>query len=161
MGRRLTDSCGRISRGQTLLRAAERTRAASDAPQQWAAHDASGEPASYRPLPEASEDDRTTNLRDASDVCPWWMPVDRSADYLSYAQQQTWGTARLLINGRSSGGAGPNDDRSEPFDMMQFAVEVTNPGDTVYLSAWMFDPETKLTRASATAATTWGDLIAG
>ena len=87
------------------------------------------------------------------------MPQDRSADYFSYAQPQTWGTARLLINGRSSGGAGPDDDRSEPFDMMQFAVETTNPGDSVYLASWMFDPETKLTKKRATAKT-WGDLIA-
>ena len=148
MGRRLTDSWGRIPRGQSLLRPPEMI-------------DAPGEPASYRPLPEASEDDGPASQEDAGGMCPWWMPVDRSADYLWYAQQQTWGTARLLINGRSSGGAGPNVDRSEPFDMMQFAVEKTNPGDRVYLSAWMFDPETKLTGPSATTAATWGDLIAG
>jgi phosphatidylserine/phosphatidylglycerophosphate/cardiolipin synthase-like enzyme len=92
-------------------------------------------------------------------ACPWWMPQDRSADYFSYAQPQTWGRARLLINGRSSGGTGPNDDRSEPFDMMQYNVETTNPGDAVYLASWMFDPKTKLTRKSKTAKT-WGDLIA-
>ena len=42
---------------------------------------------------------------------------------------------------------------------MQFAVEATNPGDAVYLASWIFDPETELTRKSATAKT-WGGLIA-
>ncbi|MGB7208409.1 MAG: DUF2272 domain-containing protein [Pyrinomonadaceae bacterium] len=110
-------------------------------------------------FPEISEDDRAPNSRDGGDACPWWLPQDRSADYFSYAQPQTWGSARLLINGRSSGGSGPNHDCSEPFDSMQFAVESTNPGDAVYLASWMFDPETKLTKKSATAKT-WGDLIA-
>ena len=87
------------------------------------------------------------------------MPQDRSADYFSYAQPQTWGQARLLINGRSSGGTGRNDDHSEPFDSMQFAVETTNPGDAVYLVSWMFDPKTEFTKTSAIGKT-WGDLIA-
>ena len=116
-------------------------------PPQW--------PAARQVPHEGVEEDWTA----PDSACPWWMPEDRSADYLSYAQPQTWGTARLLINGRSSGGAGRNDDCSEPFDSMQFAVEATNPGDAVYLASWMFDPETELTRKSATAKT-WGDLIA-
>jgi phosphatidylserine/phosphatidylglycerophosphate/cardiolipin synthase-like enzyme len=105
-------------------------------------------------LPETSEED-------AKDLCPWWMPEDRSTDYLSYAQRQTWGRADLLINGRSSGRPGP-DKVSEPFDMMQYAVEVTNPGDSVLLAAWMFDPETKLTKTPPMVpkTVTWGDLIA-
>jgi phosphatidylserine/phosphatidylglycerophosphate/cardiolipin synthase-like enzyme len=129
VGRRLTDSWGRVPRGQAVLRISSRSIPA--------AQDSWGE--------------------DVGNVCPWWMPVDRSTAYLSYAQMQTWGRATLLINGRSSGGGKPI---SEPFDMMQFAVEGTNSGDAVYLAAWMFDPETELTKKpTAIRATTWGDLI--
>ncbi len=116
-------------------------------PPQW--------PAARQVPHEGVEEDRIAP--DAA--CPWWMPENKSADYLLYAQPQTWGQARLLINGRSSGGAGRNDDHSEPFDSMQFAVETTNPGDAVYLVSWMFDPKTELTKTSAIGKT-WGDLIA-
>jgi phosphatidylserine/phosphatidylglycerophosphate/cardiolipin synthase-like enzyme len=95
----------------------------------------------------------SAQLGDA-ETCPWWMPEDRSDDYLQYAQPQTWGRVRLLINGHGA------VDRSDPFDMMQFAVEGTNRGDAVYLASWMFDPATPLTRKSSTGKT-WGDLIGG
>jgi phosphatidylserine/phosphatidylglycerophosphate/cardiolipin synthase-like enzyme/subtilisin family serine protease len=133
VGRRLTDAWGRVPRGQTVLRAESVWQPGT--PEDWA--------------------------EDSADLCPWWMPEDKSTDYFSYAQKQTWGRADLLINGRSSGGAGPDEKLSEPFDMMQFAVETTNPEDSVYLASWMFDPETKLTRAPMVPKmTTWGDLIA-
>jgi len=105
------------------------------------------------------EDNPTQKSGATADACPWWLPQDTTASYLTYAQQQTWGRATLLINGRFSRGDGTNDDRSEPFDRMQLAVESTNPGDAVYLASWMFDPATKLTKKSA-SGTTWGDLIA-
>jgi len=107
-----------------------------------------------RPLPDFYGED------DAA-ACPWWMPVDTSTDYFQFAQPKTSGTVTLLKNGRSSGGTGPNDDRCEPFNEMQDAVEATKSGDSVLLASWMFDPDTELTKATTVSkAKTWGDLIA-
>ncbi len=116
-----------------------------------------------RPTPTgvatSAEDAPTQKPRARADACPWWLPQDSTDSYFSYAERQTCGRATLLINGRFSKGDGTHKDYSEPFDQMQLAVASTNPGDAVYLAAWMFDPATELTKKPAKWRT-WGDLIA-
>jgi YD repeat-containing protein len=90
---------------------------------------------------------------------PILMPND-SADYFPYVRPATLGLARPLINGRSSGGPGPNVDLTEPLDAMENAVKALGAGDCVYLSAWFFEPATGLTAGGMAGVTTWGQLFA-
>lgn len=79
-------------------------------------------------------------------------------DYTDYIQPVTRGDAEPLINGRSSN---PPIDRTEPLDLMQAFVQTTAEGDSVYLSAWYFDPTTPLTGGMYRGAfRTWGGLLA-
>jgi phosphatidylserine/phosphatidylglycerophosphate/cardiolipin synthase-like enzyme len=88
-----------------------------------------------------------------------YLPASSSSDYPDYIRPATAGTATLLINGRSSGGTGPNVDLTEPLDAMQDTVQSLRSGDRVYLSAWFFEPRTTLTRGPYGSATTWGALF--
>ena len=83
-----------------------------------------------------------------------------SDDYLRYVQAATGGLVTPLINGRSSGGAGPDVELTEPLDRMQAVVTSLGAGDFVYLSAWFFEPATPLTTPGHLGATTWGELFA-
>jgi hypothetical protein len=89
-----------------------------------------------------------------------FLPGNSSTDYPDYVRPATAGTATMLINGRSSGGSGPNVDSTEPLDRMQATVQSLRAGDRVYLSAWFFEPATALTRGPYGAAATWGALLA-
>jgi len=89
---------------------------------------------------------------------PMILPND-DPDHLDYMRPATRGLATPLINGRSSGGAGPDVDLTEPLDEMELAVAACGAGDAVYLSAWFFDPATPLT-VSGIAGDTWGKLLA-
>ncbi|HEX9821349.1 MAG TPA: phospholipase D-like domain-containing protein [Methylomirabilota bacterium] len=89
-----------------------------------------------------------------------FLPAVVSDDYLRYVQASTHGLVRLLVNGRSSGGAGPDADRTEPLDQMEAVVKSLGAGDFVYLAAWFFEPATPLTAGGVPGATTWGELFA-
>ena len=93
-------------------------------------------------------------------VCPPFLPPVASLDYLRYIQPATIGLIRPLINGRSSGGTGPDVDRTEPLDAMETLVKSLGAGDFVYLSAWFFEPGTALTAGGYPGATNWGALFA-
>jgi phosphatidylserine/phosphatidylglycerophosphate/cardiolipin synthase-like enzyme/N-acetylmuramoyl-L-alanine amidase len=93
-------------------------------------------------------------------ACPSWLAGDASTDYFRYVRPPTLGLATPLINGRSSGGSGPDDDLTEPLDAMQNAVAAAGAGDFIYFSAWWFMPSTPLTAGTYGAATTWGALFA-
>jgi YD repeat-containing protein len=90
---------------------------------------------------------------------PILLPND-TADYFDDVRPVTFGLARPLINGRSSGGAGANVDLTEPLDAMETVVKATAAGDSIYLSAWFFEPATVLTGGGLGAITTWGGLLA-
>lgn len=81
-------------------------------------------------------------------------------EYFKYVRPATMGLATPLLNGRSSGGAGPDVDLTEPLDAMEAAVKATGAGDAVYLSSWFFEPATVLTAGGLPGATTWGELFA-
>ncbi len=89
-----------------------------------------------------------------------WLPVHDVADYFAYVRPVRLGVIEPLINGRSSGGTGPDDDHTEPLDRMQETVASLGNGDFVYLSAWFFEPATQLTKGPVAGATTWGALFA-
>ncbi|MES2443245.1 MAG: phospholipase D-like domain-containing protein [Pseudomonadota bacterium] len=90
---------------------------------------------------------------------PILLPAD-SADYFDYVRPATRGLATPLINGRSSGGAGPNVDLTEPLDAMERAVKALGKDDALYISSWFFGPATKLTAGGLPGVTTWGQLLA-
>jgi phosphatidylserine/phosphatidylglycerophosphate/cardiolipin synthase-like enzyme len=89
-----------------------------------------------------------------------FLPAVVSSDYAAYVQPVTQGNVTLLINGRSSGGPHPDVNRTEPLDRMQEAVQSLKSGDSVWLSAWFFEPSTVLTRGNYGSASTWGGLFA-
>ena len=89
-----------------------------------------------------------------------FLPGNTSSTYPGYVRPATSGTATLLINGRSSGGTGPNTDLTEPIDRMQEVVQSLRSGDRCYLSAWFFEPATMLTRGRYAGLSTWGELLA-
>lgn len=89
-----------------------------------------------------------------------FLPGNSSGDYPGYIRPATAGAATLLINGRSSGGNGPNVDLTEPLDRMQEVVQSLRSGDRCYLSAWFFEPRTVLTRGRYAGFSTWGELLA-
>jgi len=82
------------------------------------------------------------------------------SDYYRYVKPPTTGVITPLIMGRDSNGTGPNIDSTEPLDAMQAAVQALGSGDAVFLSAWMFTPDTALTAAYLSTNTTWGQLFA-
>ncbi len=90
---------------------------------------------------------------------PILLPND-STEYFDYIRPATRGLATPLINGRSSGGAGPNVDFTEPLDAMENAVKALGKGDSIYLSSWFFGPATKLTAGGLPGITNWGQLLA-
>lgn len=90
---------------------------------------------------------------------PFLASVD-SDDYLRYIQPPAQGRVRPLVNGRSSGGAGPDVDLTEPLDQMETVVKSLGAGDSVYLAAWFFEPATVLTAGGYLGETTWGGLFA-
>lgn len=90
---------------------------------------------------------------------PLLLP-NNAADYFDYVRPATRGLAQPLINGRSSGGAGPDIDLTEPLDAMENAVKALGAGDSIYLSAWLFEPATGLTAGGLPGVTTWGQLFA-
>lgn len=92
--------------------------------------------------------------------CQVFLSGNSSGDYFRYVQAQTTGIVTPLINGRSSGGVGPDIDFTEPLDEMQAAVSRLGTGDFVYLSAWFFEPATQLTAGSFGSANTWGTFLA-
>lgn len=96
----------------------------------------------------------------AQRACSPFLPERASKDYLDYLRPETTGLAELLINGRSSGGTGPDRDSTEPLDRMQQAVSALEAGDACYLSAWIFEAATPLTAGPAGAARDWGALLA-
>ncbi|HEX9821350.1 MAG TPA: phospholipase D-like domain-containing protein [Methylomirabilota bacterium] len=96
----------------------------------------------------------------ATGTDPQFLAGVASDDYLRYIQPATLGLVRPLINGRSSGGAGPDVDLTEPLDRMETIVKSLGAGDVVYLSAWFFEPATPLTAGGHLGATTWGALFA-
>jgi len=77
--------------------------------------------------------------------------------YTDYVQPVTRGDLQPLINGRSSN---PAVDRTEPLDEMQATVTTANAGDSVYLSAWYFDPTTPLTGGAYNGMQSWGGFLA-
>ena len=91
-------------------------------------------------------------------TCQLFLPA-KAGSYEDYVAAQTTGRMTLLINGRNSGGAGPDDNVDEAFDRMQEAVEALQLGDTVYLAAWHFDPTVPLTKPGPPAIKTWGELF--
>jgi len=93
-----------------------------------------------------------------SATCQLFLPA-KAGSYEDYVAAQTTGRITLLINGRNSGGAGPDDNVDEAFDRMQEAVEALQPGDTVYLAAWHFDPTVPLTNPGPPGVKTWGELF--
>ncbi len=80
-----------------------------------------------------------------------------SLDYTDYVQPVTRGDLEPLINGRSTN---PPIDRTEPLDQMQAFVASTTAGDSVYLSAWYFEPATPLTGGPYRGLPSWGGLLA-
>lgn len=89
-----------------------------------------------------------------------YLPSDDVSDYFAYVRPVQLGRITPLINGRNSGGIGPDVDRTEALDEMEMAVANLTAGDAVYLSAWFFEPATVLTAGAYGAATTWGELFA-
>jgi len=88
------------------------------------------------------------------------LAPNSSNDYLEYVRPATLGLAAGLINGRSSGGAGPNVDLAEAIDAMERAVTALGAGDSVYLSAWYFSPTTPLRVGGIGGVVDWGGLLA-
>ena len=91
---------------------------------------------------------------------PPFLPPVVSDDYLKYIQPPARGLVTPLINGRSSNGAGPDIDLTEPLNEMENLVKGLGAGDSVYLSAWFFEPATELTAGGLPGITTWGQLFA-
>ena len=91
--------------------------------------------------------------------CDLFLPTVNSKNYEDYVAAQTTGRVIPLINGRNSGGTGPNVDIAEAFDQMQAAVESLKAGASVYLAAWQFDPNIALTAPNPGGAKTWGELF--
>jgi phosphatidylserine/phosphatidylglycerophosphate/cardiolipin synthase-like enzyme len=93
--------------------------------------------------------------------CPVFLPAIRSANYEDYRAAPTTGRITLMINGRNSGGGGPNVDATEAFDSMQKAVESLASGDAIFLSTWQVKPAiVPLTKPGPAGIKTWGDLFA-
>jgi phosphatidylserine/phosphatidylglycerophosphate/cardiolipin synthase-like enzyme len=90
----------------------------------------------------------------------FFLPPIESDEYEKYVARMTRGLATPLINGRSSGGAGPDIDLNEPLIEMERVVKSLASGDTVHFSAWFFEPATVLLDGAYGAATTWGELFA-
>jgi phosphatidylserine/phosphatidylglycerophosphate/cardiolipin synthase-like enzyme len=100
------------------------------------------------------------SLKPVGSPCPPFLPPVTNPDYLRYIRPPTTGRILPLINGRSSGGKGPDVDRTEPLDAMETMIKSLRSGDFVYLSAWFFEPATALTAGGAAGATNWGTLFA-
>ena len=94
----------------------------------------------------------------AGQCTPFLPPAGGS--YTDFVRPPTYGSIDLLINGRDSGGSGPDVDRTEPLDAMQRIVQGLSSGDSVYLSAWFFGPATALMAGSYRGVTNWGLLFA-
>jgi phosphatidylserine/phosphatidylglycerophosphate/cardiolipin synthase-like enzyme len=112
---------------------------------------------SPRFLLEGEQGESGPGARSGSSI---FLPGNTDTGYAEYVRPATAGTATLLINGRSSGGLGPNVDLTEPLDRMQDVVQSLRAGDRVYLSAWFFEPRTELTHGAYGGATNWGELLA-
>ena len=90
-----------------------------------------------------------------------FLPEKKSSSYTDYIRAETTGKVTPLINGRNSGGAGPDVDLVEPLDQMEALVRKLVKDDFVFLSAWFFEPATPLTsKTPYKGATTWGDMFA-
>jgi phosphatidylserine/phosphatidylglycerophosphate/cardiolipin synthase-like enzyme/subtilisin family serine protease len=92
-------------------------------------------------------------------ACSVWLASVASANYTDWIAPPTQGRLSLLINGRDSGGNGPDVDLTEPLDMMEGSVRALVAGDFCYLSAWFFEPATQLTAGAYLGETTWGGLF--
>ena len=77
--------------------------------------------------------------------------------YTDYIQPVTRGDLQPLINGNSSNPASP---KTEPLDEMQSLIQTLGEGDSVYLSAWYFDPTTPLTLGAYKGNAFWGNFLA-
>jgi phosphatidylserine/phosphatidylglycerophosphate/cardiolipin synthase-like enzyme len=90
----------------------------------------------------------------------YFLPPVFDEDYDKYVQRWTLGLVKPLINGRSSGGLGPDVDLTEPLNEMEMMVKSLGVGDFVYLSSWFFEPLTPLQTGAYGAALDWGGLFA-
>ena len=160
--RGLTDSAGRLLDDLVLLRLATPTPPtvvtvpAPSTPAAAAAPVVTPEPEVILPPAWLPSESGTGNAA----VCPPFLPPVASSDYLRYIQPPTTALIRPLINGRNSGGTGPDVDLTEPLDAMESLVKTLGSGDFVYLSAWFFEPATTLTAGGYPGATDWGNLFA-
>jgi len=107
---------------------------------------------------KALEFQRSQTAPQPSAQCQLFLPA-QAGGYEDYVAAQTTGRITLLINGRNSGGAGPDDNVDEAFDRMQEAVEALQSGETIYLAAWHFDATVPLTKPGPPAIKTWGELL--
>lgn len=87
--------------------------------------------------------------------CSLFVPPNPRGDYFHYVASPTTGKITPLINGRNSGGPGPNRDKYEAFRAMEDVVAALTDKDFIYLAAWIFDPSTQLVTRNGT----WGQLL--
>ncbi len=93
--------------------------------------------------------------------CGYFLKEIKDEDYADYIDGETKGLVTPLINGRDSGGTGPENDLMEPLVEMEKTVQGTGPGDYIWLAHWFFAPATPLVAVSGyKGARTWGDLFA-
>jgi phosphatidylserine/phosphatidylglycerophosphate/cardiolipin synthase-like enzyme len=88
-----------------------------------------------------------------------FLPANPSGNYEDYVAAPTTGRITLLINGRNQHGSGSNDDKSEPFDSMQEAVESLGHGDSIFITNWQFAPTLASLTKPRPDMKNWGDLL--
>jgi len=92
-------------------------------------------------------------------ACSVWLPSVASTNYTDWIAAPTQGRISVLINGRDSNGGGADVDFVEPLAAMEASVKALGAGDFCYLSAWFFEPATRLTSGTYLGETNWGGLF--
>jgi phosphatidylserine/phosphatidylglycerophosphate/cardiolipin synthase-like enzyme len=111
------------------------------------------------PEPSTDEPEESSIQSGSGPACSVWLNAVSSASYTDWIAGPTRGRISLLINGRDSNGVGSDKDLVEPLAEMEASVKALGADDFCYLSAWFFEPATKLTAGTYSGETTWGGLF--
>lgn len=134
--RRLLDGKGRVPQNTLILR-----------------------PKAIADVPPDELAESSFSIGGSGSECSVWLSSVASTNYTDWIASPTQGRISLLINGRDSNGGGADVDSTEPLSEMEASVKALGPGDFCYLSAWFFEPATKLTTGPYLGETNWGRLF--
>jgi phosphatidylserine/phosphatidylglycerophosphate/cardiolipin synthase-like enzyme len=82
-----------------------------------------------------------------------------SSSYEDFVAKQTTGNITLMVNGRNRRGTRDIDNKVDAFDSMQQTVESLGPNDSIYLTAWQFNPILVPLTQTRPSLAHWGELF--